>query len=163
MDGFEKPRVAHPPSAAPRAIPPIIFITAFADEMHMASRLTRWGAVDYNPRPGDNRRFLQTKGGACWVDLYRQRQQLEEQAEQQKRRAGQLQRLCRRGFWRSNSSRLVAGAAQDRRPTAPVNANRRASGNHAFFLPASAAPRPQERGPVGSFSGKVRGVGTTGP
>src|SRR5688500_10558172 len=89
MDGFETAEmIRQRPSS--RDVP-IIFITAFSDEM-FAARGYSLGAVDYIQAPvlPD---VLRTKV-AVFVDLFRKSLQLRRQAESLRERASQLQRLA---------------------------------------------------------------------
>src|SRR3954447_14136615 len=131
MDGFETAALIRQRRNSRDT--PIIFITAFADEMHMA-RGYSVGAVDYILAPVIPE-ILRTKVRIL-VDLYRQRQLLEDQAEQQRRRAGQLQRLAAASL-AINSARslqsllkIVADSARD-----CIGAHQAIT----LFLPASAA------------------------
>jgi signal transduction histidine kinase/response regulator RpfG family c-di-GMP phosphodiesterase len=145
MDGFETASlIRQRPSS--RDIP-IIFITAFADEIHMA-RGYSVGAVDYILAPVIPE-ILRTKVRVL-VDLYRQRQQLEHQAEQQRRRAGQLQRLAAASL-AINSARSLQSLLKT-----VADSARDCIGAHqaiTLFLPASAARTPRSEA-IGSFSDK---------
>ncbi|HEY8747142.1 MAG TPA: response regulator [Tepidisphaeraceae bacterium] len=145
MDGFETAALIRQRRSSRDT--PIIFITAFADEMHMA-RGYSVGAVDYILAPVIPE-ILRTKVRVL-VDLYRQRQQLEVQAELQRRRAGQLQRLAAASL-AINSSRSLHGLLKT-----VADSARDAIGAHqaiTLFLPASAARTPKSEA-VGSFSDK---------
>ena len=89
MDGFETASMIRQRRSCQDV--PIIFITAFGDEMH-ASRGYSLGAVDYilTPVVPD---VLRTKV-AVFVDLFRKNQQVRRQAHWQARRAQQLQKLA---------------------------------------------------------------------
>ena len=89
MDGFETASLIRQRQSSRDT--PIIFVTAFADEIHVA-RGYQLGAVDYILAPVVPD-VLRTKV-KVFVDLFRQRQVMAEQAEQQRRRAGQLQKLA---------------------------------------------------------------------
>jgi signal transduction histidine kinase/DNA-binding response OmpR family regulator len=89
MDGFETATLIRQRSQSRHT--PIIFITAFDDEMH-ALRSYKLGAVDYirTPVVAD---VLRTKV-AVFVDLYLKAAQISRQAESLRRRASQMQRLA---------------------------------------------------------------------
>src|SRR5206468_6261347 len=70
---------------------PIIFITAYQDEMHVA-RGYSLGAVDYILAPVVPE-VLRTKV-AVFVDLFKKTEQVQRQAEWQRRRVAQLQKLA---------------------------------------------------------------------
>src|SRR5678810_149623 len=70
---------------------PIIFITAYADEMQTAQGYSL-GAVDYILSPVVPE-VLRSKV-AVFVDLFRKTQQVQRQAESLRRRAAQLQKLA---------------------------------------------------------------------
>ncbi len=145
MDGFETAALIRQRSSSRDT--PIIFITAFADEMHMA-RGYSVGAVDYILAPVIPE-ILRTKVRVL-VDLYRQRLLLEAQAEQQRRRAGQLQRLAAASL-AINSARSLQALLKT-----VADSARDCIGSHqaiTLFLPASAARAPRSEA-VGSFSDK---------
>lgn len=89
MDGFETASLIRQRSSSRHT--PIIFITAFGDEMH-AARGYSLGAVDYILAPVLPE-VLRTKV-AVFVDLFIKTQQTTRQAESLRRRAGQLQKLA---------------------------------------------------------------------
>src|SRR3982750_4816417 len=89
MDGFETASLIRQRKNSQHV--PIIFITAFGDEMH-ASRGYSLGAVDYILAPVLPE-VLRTKG-AVFVDLFRKTEQTRRQAESLRRRATQLQKLA---------------------------------------------------------------------
>src|SRR5947199_461669 len=89
MDGFETASVIRQRKNSEHT--PIIFITAFGDEMH-AARGYSLGAVDYILAPVMPD-VLRTKVGV-FVDLYAKTEQVRRQAESLSRRAGQLQKLA---------------------------------------------------------------------
>ena len=89
MDGFETASLIRQRQSSRET--PIIFITAYADEMHV-SRGYSLGAVDYILAPVVPE-VLRTKV-RVFIELFRQKRLVEEQAEQQRRRAGQLQKLA---------------------------------------------------------------------
>src|SRR6188768_4254076 len=86
MDGFETASLIRQRKSSQHV--PIIFITAFGDEMH-AARGYSLGAVDYILAP----EVLRTKV-AVFVDLFRKTEQVKRQAESLRRRAVQLQKLA---------------------------------------------------------------------
>src|SRR3954471_18329908 len=89
MDGFETASLIRQRKNSEHT--PIIFITAFGDEMH-AARGYSMGAVDYILAPVVPE-VLRTKV-AVFVDLYRKTEQVSRQAESLRRRATQLQKLA---------------------------------------------------------------------
>src|SRR3954465_7217245 len=89
MDGFETASLIRQRKSSQHV--PIIFITAFGDEMH-AARGYSLGAVDYILAPVGPE-GLGTKV-AVFVDLYRKTEQTRRQAESLRRRATQLQKLA---------------------------------------------------------------------
>src|SRR4051794_23691947 len=89
MDGFETASLIRQRKSSQHV--PIIFITAFGDEMH-AARGYSLGAVDYILAPVLPE-VLRTKV-AVFVDLYRKTEQIRRQAESLRRRATQLQKLA---------------------------------------------------------------------
>jgi signal transduction histidine kinase/response regulator RpfG family c-di-GMP phosphodiesterase len=89
MDGFETASLIRQRKTSEHI--PIIFITAYGDEMH-ASRGYSLGAVDYIQTPVLPE-VLKTKV-AVFVDLYRKTEQVRRQAESLRRRAEQLQKLA---------------------------------------------------------------------
>src|SRR5438045_5900354 len=88
MDGFETASLIRQRKAT--ADVPIIFITAFSDEMHI-SRGYQLGAVDYILAP-IMPEVLRTKI-SVFVDLYRKSEQVKRQSEWLRRRAAQLYKL----------------------------------------------------------------------
>lgn len=89
MDGFETAALIRQRKNSEHI--PIIFITAFTDEMHVA-RGYSLGAVDYMQAPIVPE-VLRTKV-AVFVDLYVKTDQVRRQADALRRRANQLQRLA---------------------------------------------------------------------
>jgi signal transduction histidine kinase/DNA-binding response OmpR family regulator len=89
MDGFETAALIRQRRSSQHT--PIIFITAFGDEMH-ASRGYSLGAVDYILAPVLPE-VLRTKV-AVFVDLFRKTEQTKRQSESLRRRATQLQKLA---------------------------------------------------------------------
>src|SRR5258706_7786208 len=88
MDGFETANLIRQRKTSEHV--PIIFITAFSDEMHVA-RGYSLGAVDYILAPIVPE-VLRTKV-SVFVDLYRKTEQVKRQAEWLRRRAAQLYKL----------------------------------------------------------------------
>jgi signal transduction histidine kinase/DNA-binding response OmpR family regulator len=88
MDGFETAALIRQRKSSEHV--PIIFITAFGDEMH-AARGYSLGAVDYILAPVVPD-VLRTKV-MVFVDLYKKSEQLKRQAEFLRQRAGQLHKL----------------------------------------------------------------------
>src|SRR3954468_4740076 len=88
MDGFETASLIRQRKST--ADTPIIFITAFSDELHV-SRSYELGAVDYILAP-IMPEVLRTKI-SVFVDLYRKTEQVKRQAEWLRRRAAQLYKL----------------------------------------------------------------------
>ncbi|MDB5299661.1 MAG: two-component hybrid sensor and regulator [Phycisphaerales bacterium] len=147
MDGLETASLIRQRKSTRQT--PIIFVTAFADEMHI-NRGYSLGAVDYILAPVVPD-VLKSKV-AVFVDLDRKTRELRHQAEQQRQRATQLQKLAAAAI-AVNSSRslpallkVVADAARD------------IVGSHqaiTLFAPepdSPDAPRRTEAG--GSFSDK---------
>ena len=89
MDGFETAALIRKRKNSEHV--PIIFVTAFGDEIHMA-RGYQLGAVDYILAPV-NPAVLRSKV-AVFVELYNKSAQVNRQAEWLRRRAGQLQKLA---------------------------------------------------------------------
>src|SRR5918992_771499 len=88
MDGFETASLIRQRKSSEHT--PIIYITAFGDEMH-AARGYQLGAVDYITAPVIPE-VLRTKV-AVFVDLFKKTQQVRRQAEWLRERATQLHRL----------------------------------------------------------------------
>jgi CheY-like chemotaxis protein len=88
MDGFETAALVRQRKSSERT--PIIFITAFSDEVHV-SRGYSLGAVDYIVSPVVPE-VLRSKV-AVFVDLFRKTEQIRRQAESLRRRADQLYQL----------------------------------------------------------------------
>jgi signal transduction histidine kinase/DNA-binding response OmpR family regulator len=89
MDGFETAQLIRQRKNSEHV--PIIFVTAFGDEDH-CTRGYQLGAVDYIQTPVVPD-VLKTKV-SVFVDLYRKTEQVQRQAEWQRRRAAQLQKLA---------------------------------------------------------------------
>jgi CheY-like chemotaxis protein len=88
MDGFETAALVRQRKSSERT--PIIFITAFSDEIHVA-RGYSLGAVDYIVSPVVPE-VLRSKV-AVFVELFRKTEQIRRQAESLRRRADQLYHL----------------------------------------------------------------------
>jgi signal transduction histidine kinase len=89
MDGFETASLIRQRKSSEHI--PIIFITAFGDEM-LASRGYSLGAVDYILTPVVPE-VLRSKV-SVFVDLFKKTEQVRRQAETLRRRAGQMQKLA---------------------------------------------------------------------
>jgi len=89
MDGFETAEMIRQRASSRHT--PIIFITAFGDEIH-ASRGYSLGAVDYILAPVLPE-ILRTKV-SVFVDLYTKTEQIKQQADTLHRRATQMQKLA---------------------------------------------------------------------
>ena len=89
MDGFETAELIRQRKSSEGT--PIIFITSFGDERHIA-RGYSLGAVDFIQAPVIAE-VLRSKV-AVFVDLYRKTEQVKRQADSLRRRATQLQRLA---------------------------------------------------------------------
>src|SRR4051795_10616214 len=89
MDGFETAGLIRQRKSSEHV--PIIFITAFGDEMHV-SRGYALGAVDYILSPVVPE-VLRSKV-AVFVDLFKKTEQVKRQAESLRSRAAQLQKLA---------------------------------------------------------------------
>ncbi|MEZ0310534.1 MAG: response regulator [Myxococcota bacterium] len=89
MDGFETAELIRQRKSFDQT--PIIFVTAFADEMHAAHGY-ELGAVDFIVQPVIPD-VLRTKVGV-FVDLFRKNRQVRRQAESLERRATQLHKLA---------------------------------------------------------------------
>jgi signal transduction histidine kinase/DNA-binding response OmpR family regulator len=89
MDGFETASLIRQRKRSEHT--PIIFITAFGDEIH-ATRGYQLGAVDYILAPVMPD-VLRTKV-AVFVDLFKKSEQVRRQADSLQRRASQLQKLA---------------------------------------------------------------------
>src|SRR5918997_6006642 len=88
MDGFETAALIRQRKSSEHT--PIIFVTAFGDEMH-AARGYSLGAVDYILAPVIPE-VLRSKV-AVFVDLFKKTEQLKRQAEFLRQRAAQLHKL----------------------------------------------------------------------
>ncbi|MBA3312857.1 MAG: response regulator [Planctomycetota bacterium] len=104
MDGFETARLIRQRRLSAHI--PIIFLTAFADEVRTAEGYAT-GGVDYLPTPVIPE-ILRAKV-RVFVDLYRMRQQVAHQAEEQARRAA-AEDAARRSEFLAEASRAVSGS-----------------------------------------------------
>src|SRR2546429_1104422 len=89
MDGFETATLIRQRKSSEHV--PIIFITAFGDEM-LAARGYSLGAVDYILTPVVPE-VLRSKV-SVFVDLFKKTEQVKRQADSLRRRAGQMQKLA---------------------------------------------------------------------
>lgn len=114
MDGFETAELIRQRKSFDQT--PIIFVTAFADEMHAAHGY-ELGAVDFIVQPVIPD-VLRTKVGV-FVDLFRKNRQVRRQAESLERRATQLHKLAaaslaiNRALTLEQTLSVVADAARD--------------------------------------------------
>jgi signal transduction histidine kinase/DNA-binding response OmpR family regulator len=114
MDGFETAELIRQRKSFDQT--PIIFVTAFADEMHAAHGY-ELGAVDFIVQPVIPD-VLRTKVGV-FVDLFRKNRQVRRQAESLQRRATQLHKLAaaslaiNRALTLEQTLTVVADAARD--------------------------------------------------
>jgi signal transduction histidine kinase/DNA-binding response OmpR family regulator len=104
MDGFETARLIRQRRLSAHV--PIIFLTAFADEVRTAEGYAT-GGVDYLPTPVIPE-ILRAKV-RVFVDLYRLRRQVTQQAEEQVRRAA-AEQAARRSAFLAEASRTVSGS-----------------------------------------------------
>ncbi len=104
MDGFETARLIRQRRLSAHV--PIIFLTAFADEVRTAEGYAT-GGVDYLPTPVIPE-ILRAKV-RVFVDLYRMRQQVAMQAEEQARCAA-AEQAARRSEFLAEASRAVSGS-----------------------------------------------------
>jgi signal transduction histidine kinase len=104
MDGFETARLIRQRRLSAHV--PIIFLTAFADEVRTAEGYAT-GGVDYLPTPVIPE-ILRAKV-RVFVDLFRMRQQVAMQAEEQARRAA-AEDAARRSEFLAEASRAVSGS-----------------------------------------------------
>src|SRR4051794_162889 len=104
MDGFETAQLIRQRKRS--AHTPIIFITAFADEVRTAQGYAT-GGVDYIPTPVVPE-ILRAKV-RVFVELYRMRQQMTHQAEEQAKRAA-AEESARRSAFLAEASRALASS-----------------------------------------------------
>ncbi len=144
MDGFETASLIRQRSNSRHT--PIIFITAFGDEMH-ASRGYSLGAVDYILAPVLPE-VLRTKV-AVFVELFVKTEQTQRQAETLRRRAAQLQKLA------AASLAINSALSMDRMLRTITDTARDIVGAHqAITLYLSESHNGQKTQAVGSFSDK---------
>ncbi|CAA9400460.1 MAG: Two-component system sensor histidine kinase, partial [uncultured Phycisphaerae bacterium] len=149
MDGFETAAMIRQRRSSQHT--PIIFITAFGDEMH-ASRGYGLGAVDYILAPVLPE-VLRTKV-AVFVDLFRKTEQVKRQSESLRRRAAQLQKLA------AASSTINSALSTERMIQSVTDTARDIVGAHqaiTLFLVSprgGGGPRPPRTLAVTSFSDK---------
>jgi signal transduction histidine kinase/DNA-binding response OmpR family regulator len=145
MDGFETAALIRQRQTSRET--PIIFITAYADEMHV-SRGYSLGAVDYILAPVVPE-VLRTKV-RVFIDLFRQKRIVEEHAEQQRKRAGQLQKLAAAAL-AINSARSLPALLKTVADCAReiIEAHQAIS----WFVPAEGTRSPRGEA-IGSFSEK---------
>lgn len=104
MDGFETARLIRQRKLSSHI--PIIFLTAFADELRIAEGYAT-GGVDYLPTPVVPE-ILRAKV-RVFVDLFRMRQQVARQAEEHAKRAI-AEEAARRSDFLADASRIVASS-----------------------------------------------------
>src|SRR4051794_19218730 len=104
MDGFETAQLIRQRKRS--AHTPIIFITAFADEVRTAQGYAT-GGVDYIPTPVVPE-ILRAKV-RVFVELFRMRQQMAHQAEEQAKRAA-AEESARRSAFLAEASRALASS-----------------------------------------------------
>jgi signal transduction histidine kinase/DNA-binding response OmpR family regulator len=146
MDGFETASLIRQRSNSRHT--PIIFITAYGDELH-AARGYSLGAVDYilTPVVPD---VLRTKVGV-FVDLFTMTEQIKRQAESLQRRASQMQKLA------AASLLINTALSIDRMLKTVTETARDIIGTHqavTLFLAGDAAGAAGKSRAIGSFSEK---------
>src|SRR5918997_2606386 len=147
MDGFETAALIRQRKSSENV--PIIFITAFGDEMH-ATRGYSLGAVDYILAPvlPD---VLRSKV-AVFVDLFRKTEQVKRQSESLRRRASQLQKLA------AASVTINSALSTERTLQTVTDTARDIVGAHQAITLFLVSPRGAQRAPrtlsVTSFSDK---------
>ena len=147
MDGFETASLIRQRKSSEHI--PIIFITAFGDEMH-AARGYSLGAVDYILAPVVPE-VLRTKV-AVFVDLFRKSQQLRRQTDWLRSRAEQLHKV-------TAASLAINSALSVDEMLAVVNeAARRIIGAHQAGAVATLGPGRQRVLRVADFSDKYLGA-----
>lgn len=144
LDGFETAQMIRQRQSS-RHIP-IIFLTAFGDDLHMA-RGYSMGAVDYIQTPFVPE-VLRTKV-SVFVDVFRKTIQVKQQAQSLRRRAEQLQKLAA-------ASVVINGAMSMPKMLQTItDAARDVVGSHqaiTMFLSGSVAPSRQKTESFTSFS-----------
>ena len=149
MDGFETASLIRQRKSTEHV--PIIFVTAFGDENHSA-RGYQLGAVDYIQTPVVPD-VLKTKV-AVFVDLCRKTEQVHRQAEWQRRRAAQLQKLA------AASLAINSALSLEKMLQTVTDTARDLVGSHqaiTLFIVeqgSSSPPRPPRTLSFGSFSDK---------
>jgi signal transduction histidine kinase/DNA-binding response OmpR family regulator len=149
MDGFEAASLIRQRSSSQHI--PIIFITAFGDEIHMA-RGYSLGAVDFIQAPVIPE-VLRSKV-SVFVDLYQKNAQVRRQSETLRRRATQLQKLA------SASMAINSAVAIDQMLKSVTGSARDVIGSHLCLALLWADPLSSKRGgqirSAASFSDKYR-------
>src|SRR3954453_12392625 len=147
MDGFETASLIRQRKNSEHT--PIIFITAFGDEMH-AARGYSLGAVDYILAPVIPE-VLRTKV-TVFVDLFAKTEQVKRQAESLRRRATQLQKLA------AASVQINSALSTERMLQTVTDTARDIIGSHQaitlFLLRPGSAQRPAKTIAASSFSEK---------
>ncbi|HEX8521657.1 MAG TPA: response regulator [Tepidisphaeraceae bacterium] len=147
MDGFETAALIRRRQASQHI--PIIFITAFGDEMHIQQGYSL-GAVDYILAPVVPE-VLRSKV-AVFVDLFKKTNQVQRQAEILRRRATQLQQLT------AASVAINAALSIDKMLKLVTDTAREVVGSHQaitlFILDPGSEFRPPRTQAVASFSEK---------
>ncbi|HEY1922604.1 MAG TPA: response regulator [Tepidisphaeraceae bacterium] len=149
IDGFEAASMIRQRSSSQHI--PIIFITAFGDEMHMA-RGYSLGAVDFIQAPVIPE-ILRSKV-SVFVDLYQKTAQVRRQSETLRRRATQLQKLA------AASMSINSAVAIDQMLKSVTGSARDVIGSHLCLAMLWADPLATKRGgrirSAASFSDKYR-------
>ncbi len=149
IDGFEAASMIRQRSSSQHT--PIIFITAFGDEMHMA-RGYSLGAVDFIQAPVIPE-ILRSKV-SVFVDLYQKNAQVRRQSETLRRRATQLQKLA------AASMAINSAAAIDQMLKSVTGSARDVIGSHLCLAMLWADPHAAKRGgrirSAASYSEKYR-------
>ena len=147
MDGFETASLIRQRKSSEHV--PIIFITAFGDEMH-AARGYSLGAVDYILAPVMPD-VLRSKVGV-FVDLFRKTQQLRRQADWLRARADQLHKLT------AASLAINAALSVDEMLCVVTDNARQIIGAHQAGALAVLAPGNNRVARAASFSEKFAGA-----
>lgn len=147
MDGFETASLIRQRKSSAHV--PIIFITAFGDEMH-ASRGYSLGAVDYILAPVIPE-VLRTKVGV-FVDLFRKSQQLRRQADWLRAQAEQLHKLT------AASLAINSALSVDQMLQVVTDTARQIVGAHQAGATAVLGPGRNRVVRVASFSDKFAGA-----
>jgi signal transduction histidine kinase/two-component SAPR family response regulator len=145
MDGFETATLIRQRKSSEHV--PIIFITAFGDEM-LASRGYSLGAVDYILTPVVPE-VLRSKV-SVFVDLFRKTEQVRRQADSLRRRAAQMQRLA------AASVAINSALSIDRMLQTVTDTAREVIGSHQaitlFVDPRPGGPRQRNAVATASYS-----------